>query len=128
MDISKNIKKIRLERGLTQKQVAEQCGMAEANFRKYELGKANPTLETLSRISYALNIDLFELIRSEGTEEIEYKFESGKEILTVNNEIIPGIDDKMIYTFHKLNYKGQEKALEQVEMLTKIEEYTKKED
>lgn len=44
-------------------------------------------------------------------------------IMMDDNEII----SNLVNTFSKLNTKGKEKAIEQVEMLTKIEEYTKKE-
>ena len=54
MTVGENIRRIRKEKGLTQKQLGELCGMNEANVRKYELGKANPKIETVNKIASAL--------------------------------------------------------------------------
>lgn len=54
MTIGENIRKIRKEKGFTQKQLGELCGIDEANIRKYELGKANPKIETIEKIAQAL--------------------------------------------------------------------------
>ena len=61
MAIGENIRNIRKEKGLTQKQLGERCGIAEANIRKYELGGANPKLETINKIAKALDVEPYEL-------------------------------------------------------------------
>ncbi len=58
----KNIKKYRQEKGLTQKQLGELCGMSESTIRKYELELLNPKLETLQKISNALDVNINELL------------------------------------------------------------------
>lgn len=58
MTIGENIKRIRKEKGLTQKKLGELCGINEANIRKYENGKQNPKIETVSRIASALDESL----------------------------------------------------------------------
>lgn len=50
------IRKYRKEKGWTQKQLGEACGIHEANIRKYELGKQNPKKETLQKIADALGV------------------------------------------------------------------------
>lgn len=55
MTIGERIRKIRTEKGLTQKKLGELCGMNEVQIRQYELGKANPKIETIERIAIALN-------------------------------------------------------------------------
>lgn len=57
MTIGENIKRIRLEKGLTQKQLGKLCNpeIAESTIRRYELGKLNPKYETLERIASALD-------------------------------------------------------------------------
>lgn len=62
MTAGENIRKIRKEKKMTQKQLGELCGINEANIRKYELEKANPKLQTLERIAKALDVGTFELI------------------------------------------------------------------
>ena len=61
MTIGENIKRIRKEKGLTQKKLGEQCGIAAPNIRKYESDKANPKIETLMKIAHALGVPINEL-------------------------------------------------------------------
>lgn len=56
------IRKYRKEKGWTQKQLGEMCGINESNIRKYELGTQNPKIDTLKKISSALGMDVFFLI------------------------------------------------------------------
>lgn len=56
MTIGENIKRIRKERGLTQKELGKLCGMNEVQIRQYELNKANPKIETIDRIASALGV------------------------------------------------------------------------
>ena len=64
MAVNENIKKYRKKRGYTQKQLGALCvpEINEANIRKYELGKANPKIETLERIAAALNVSVLDLM------------------------------------------------------------------
>lgn len=64
MTTGEKIKKFRKDKGLTQKKLGELCSIDEANIRKYELGKANPKIETLSKIANALNIPVNYLLDS----------------------------------------------------------------
>lgn len=64
MTIGENIRRIRKEKGLTQKQLGERCGINEANIRKYELNNANPKTETLKKISNALGCNIIDLDNS----------------------------------------------------------------
>lgn len=56
MTIGENIRRLRKEKGYTQKQLAEKCDMYESQIRKYESGKANPKLETIQKIAKALDV------------------------------------------------------------------------
>lgn len=62
MMVGDNIKRIRKERGITQKRLGELCGIAEPNIRKYENGKQNPKLETVEKIASALGVTAFDLM------------------------------------------------------------------
>ena len=66
MTIGENIRRIRKEKGYTQKQLAEKCEMYESQIRKYELGKANPKIETIQKIANSLDVDLAELVNDLG--------------------------------------------------------------
>lgn len=63
MDISKNIKRIRIKKGLTQLHAAKMCGMLEPQYRRYENGKSNPRASTVERIASALNVPVSELYK-----------------------------------------------------------------
>ena len=56
------IQKYRKMRGLTQKELAEKCGLATGTIQQYELGKRNPKIEQLQKISSALGVPLEYLI------------------------------------------------------------------
>ncbi len=61
--VGTNIKRIRKEKGLTQKQLANLCNppMADSAIRRYENNKANPKLETITKIAEALGVSLSDI-------------------------------------------------------------------
>lgn len=56
MTIGETIQAIRKEKGYTQKQLAEKCGMATGTIQQYELGKREPKQEQLQKIADAMGI------------------------------------------------------------------------
>lgn len=64
MTIGDNIKRIRLQRGLTQRELASLVGIAESAIRGYELGIRTPKIDKLQKISYALHINVETLINT----------------------------------------------------------------
>ena len=62
MTIGELIRHTRKEKGMTQKQVAEICGMADSAIRKYESGSQTPKLRTIQRIAAALGVEWTELV------------------------------------------------------------------
>lgn len=121
------IRKNRIKKGLTQKQLGKLCGIADSNIRKYELGNQNPKVETLQKIAYALDIPIEQLLAGKiiippvkpTPESILEREEEKKELDFINKMDSLGL---------KLNDIGRDKALEQVELLTKIPEYRKDEE
>lgn len=63
--IRKNIKKYRKEKGLTSAKLAEMVGLSHDFIRQIESEKAryNFSVETLYRISIALEVELNELVK-----------------------------------------------------------------
>ncbi len=61
------MQKIRKEKGYTQKQLAEKCGMATGTIQQYELNKREPRREQLQKIATALNVPLYELMGFDGS-------------------------------------------------------------
>lgn len=56
IDLAANICLLRMERGLSQKQLAEAAGLSQPRITDIERGDANPTLLTITRIANALGV------------------------------------------------------------------------
>lgn len=140
------IKKYRTEKGLTQKRLGELCGIADSAIRRYEAGNANPKIETLQKIADALDVSIYDLDSNLSLAKIKclspqleksiFKISdrlfgesyTTRDALVQNllNEpvkLLEAEDEPILDLFHQLNNTGQDKALEQVELLTKIPEY-----
>jgi len=61
MSISK-IKKIRLEKGLTQQKLADVIGVKQQHIQRWESGKFKPKTDKLVLIAKALNCEITDLI------------------------------------------------------------------
>lgn len=116
------IKEFRLKKNLTQKELAARCGMYESQIRKYELGTANPKIETLEKIATALEITVSEL----GVTDSERLKGIGNKLLTRDNpEFIEdlhldfetkykiGLISEKEYQKNKKEYEDYQKACSQ---------------
>ena len=63
--IGEKIKKYRKEKGYTQKQLAEKCGLSEISIKKYETGNVTPSYESLNKVCSILNVELKDILSSE---------------------------------------------------------------
>ena len=59
--LMKNVRALRLARGLTQVQLAEMAGVNQATVSKAERGELNTTMETITAIANALRVEPVEL-------------------------------------------------------------------
>ena len=57
-NIAMQVVELREEHGLTQAQLAKQCGVNQADISRIERGATSPTARTLQRIADALNADV----------------------------------------------------------------------
>ena len=57
----RNIKVLRKQRGMTQKQLAELVGTSQSVIANYENGKRQPNMEMALKISIALEVSLDQL-------------------------------------------------------------------
>lgn len=69
MNISANIKRIRNIKNISQKQLALEIGMAQAQYSIIESGKTIPTIPTLQKIAEVLQVDIIELIKDPNDEK-----------------------------------------------------------
>ena len=61
MTFGKAVRKLRSDRGISQEEFAELCGLHRTYISDVELGKRNVSLENIGRIADALNMPLSEL-------------------------------------------------------------------
>lgn len=54
--LGKSIRRIRMRRNMTQRELANAAGLGESAFRSYELGECSPKQNTLERIAKALDV------------------------------------------------------------------------
>lgn len=60
--VGENCARIRKERGLTQEQLSELCGLSQQYLSDLERGKRNPTIVTIYEIAQALKISHVDLV------------------------------------------------------------------
>lgn len=145
MNIGQKIKEVRKQKSLTQKELGKRAGISQQQIAQYENGKLKPKIETISKIADALDApknlfydnldslekgeivknDLIDIIKNLNL-EVESITDKGGSIEKVLSK---AVEKKRSYIrlYDQLNNMGQSKALEQVELLTKIPEYRKDE-
>ena len=63
IQIGKKIKKIRVERHLSQVELADLCDFEKSNMARIEAGRTNLTIRTLLKISTALEVEIIALLK-----------------------------------------------------------------
>lgn len=61
--LGKNVKRLRIEKDITQTSLAEKLGVDKSFISNIENGKTNPTLSTITNIAKVLGIKLEELLK-----------------------------------------------------------------
>lgn len=153
MNLPDVLKEYRKKSGFSQKELAKKTGLSIGTIQGYEQGKYLPKIENLKKIADALSIALSVFLDKEYADAIESgKSDTEKVIrknfyeatefndeeraakfkdLLYNQELAYEIfkdgerETKLITSFRSLNNLGQNKAIEQVDLLTKIPEYRK---
>lgn len=130
MTISEKIKAIRKERGLTQKQFGDLCGIHEVQIRKYERGEVTPKMENIKKIADGLGVHPSDLIGPEwfdmevGPERLTELRDSVNTLVAVGKVFGESASD-LLSKFSELNPSGQQKALDYVSDLTEQAKYQK---
>jgi transcriptional regulator with XRE-family HTH domain len=62
MNIGSNIRRFRLQQGMTQQDVANICNLTKGMISKIESGKVTPALATLTKIANAVGVDIVALM------------------------------------------------------------------
>ncbi len=131
MTVGENIKRIRKEKGLTQKKLSELSGINEAQIRRYELGgkNANPKIETIQKIAQALEVYTYDLLFDEKTaHEMEQQDFAEISMRFINDGILDLPDDDisgeiLLRNFNRLNRLGKAEAFKRIGELTYVPSY-----
>ena len=59
--VGKRIQEIRIEKNISQQELAAKCNFEKSNMSRLEAGRVNATLSTLEKISIALEVNIIEL-------------------------------------------------------------------
>lgn len=117
------IRKERMKQGLSQKQLGEMVGLPQQAINRIEQGQRKLDIELFEKLCQAL--------KTEKIGSYNKNIAQALKNATITTHILygdPEKEERMSSLFEVLNDSGQDKAIEQVELLTKIPEYTKKED
>ncbi len=61
-DFTENIKRLRISKNLSQKQIAESLKIADRQYRRYENGEQQPTLPVAIKLADYFNVSLDYLV------------------------------------------------------------------
>ena len=150
MTVAENIKRIRKEKHLTQKQLGEKCGMSESTLRQYEIGYRNPKIETIKKIADALEVGLWEIVEldqmdldtriqeikkmisqltPEGLKEFDRltteALNENQESIQKKQETTAVQSKEMLRAYSRLNNAGRKEAVKRINELAEIPRYTK---
>lgn len=127
MNFGESLKKIRKEKGLTQKQLGEKLGISQAAIGQFESNKANPKMETIQKIADALNASLNDLI----PDSYERDVQEGYELSTTDYGLIEAMSNHKIFSdkereiiFQKIEHHRA--VLVKINDRDKLLEYSKK--
>lgn len=125
------LKKLRLEKGLSQKELATKLNVSQNAIHNWENGKREPNMGTLWHIAYFFDVSASYLLGDDyetasvrllsGIDPIDLEKYSGNYTIDCRQTLLNS-------SFEKLNDIGKEEALKRVEELTEIPKYRKEED
>ena len=126
MGIGENIKRIRIQKKMTQKELGEKLGeITQQQIGQWENGNKKPKIETIQKIATALEVSLSDIM---GIEEFNKLIETKSQIKRqIDNGTITTLPSSLLDNYSKLNDTGKREADKRVQELTEIPRYTQKE-
>lgn len=122
MTVHENMRRIRLEKHMTQEQVAEACGTVSATIRTYESGRANPKPATVAKIAKALGVTPAELYGVGDNAKISDEDLAALAQIETGGNVNPDTAGKvrLLNAFDKLSSAGKTEAVKRVEELAHV--------
>lgn len=87
VEIGSKLKELRLNKNLSQRQIAELVGISKAMISSYELNAREPSLTTLMRLSALYHVSIDSLLGLEKDDVISTKGLNSKQIAVVQSMI-----------------------------------------
>jgi len=133
IQIGNRIRKIRTEKGLTQREMAALTGIPYSTYSNYENNNREPNLEQLNKIANALNISITHLIdinditkQSQNIlDDLSNHPENWVQENPLTGEKVPIKQTELLKHYNVLNELGKNKAIERIKELVEIPRYTK---
>ena len=108
--ISKNLRKFRKEKGLSQKEIGEKLKVGGATISSWEKGNTQISIEMLYEFCKIVNKSITEIMEIEENKELSRK------------------ENELLKNYRKINKKGKAEAEKRIKELTYIPEYTQEEE
>ena len=122
-----NLKQCRLNKNLSQKELAESIGVAPSTYSLYESGKREPDVEKIKLLSEILDVTadylLFGNVVLKYLDNVDGQEDAYNSIL--NSPILTENENYLLNTFRMLSEQGQEYILQTIDM---VKDKYKKED
>lgn len=129
MTFGEKVKAIRIKQGFSQLQLGEKMNISQQAVAKYEHLAEQPKLATVRKLANALGVSINDLTlnwSSYSPNEIWDDMEDNKSDYESIDPRDAANGERVMRYFQELNYAGQEKAIEQVKLLTQIPSYQAK--
>ncbi len=114
-----NLKQCRLNKNLSQKELAESIGVAPSTYSLYESGKREPDVEKIKLLSEILDVTadylLFGNVALKYLDNVDGKDDADNIIL--NSPILTENENYLLNTFRMLSEQGQEYILQTIDMV-----------
>ena len=126
MTFGEKVKEIRIRQGISQLQLGQRMNISQQAVAKYEQLVNQPKLITVRKLANALEVPINELTlnwSNYSPDELWSDMEHNKSDYKIIDPRDNVNEDRILSHFHNLNYAGQEKAIEQVKLLTEIPSY-----
>lgn len=95
MGFAENLRKLRIERGMTQVAIASRLGVDKSTYNGYESGKRKPDVQRIKEIATILNVSADDLL---GTNNAGRWREADEKMLQVLNKIVNSVSLPSEYT------------------------------
>lgn len=129
MGFSKKLYELRKRAGLSQKELSEKLGVAQASINYWEKEQRTPSIDMIALISEYFGVSTDYLITEDYIEkrekEIDTLLSQSEAIKIVGKTFDDPYADNMLMAYSLLNKKGKKEAFNRVQELTEIPRYTK---